>query len=270
MLMQSLADRLDGFAAALFDPAEPVPTGLVGPDGQPSQKRFAVYRNNVVVGLVEALKANYPAVCRIVGEEFFDTMARVFVVAEPPVSPILLNYGAGFADFIWGFEPVAELSYLADVARLERAWHEAYHAPEANPLTPEALTGIPEDQAGSLTFSIHPSLRLIWSRFPVLTIWQMNIGDGVPAPVDFTMGGEDVLVLRPAAEVEVRAMPPGGFAFVEALQQGQSLTEAMKTALRADPRFDLSGNIRDLVAAGAFNGCRIGNEAGPLTRGVIA
>ncbi|KUM25594.1 hypothetical protein AU467_25835 [Mesorhizobium loti] len=265
--MLSLADRLDGFAAALLDPALSTPLGLVGPDGQPSLRRFAVYRNNVVVGLIGALKANYPAVCRIVGEEFFNAMARIFVVSEPPTSPILLDYGAGFAEFIWGFEPAAQLSYLADVARLERAWLEAYHAPEAPQLTFEALAVMPGDQAAGLTFSLHPSLRLIRSRFPILTIWQMNIGDGVPGPVDLTAGGEDVLVVRPAAAVELRAMPAGGYEFVEALQQGQSLTEAMKTALGTDPRFDLSGNIRDLIAAGAFIDCRIGNEPELLMRG---
>lgn len=252
MPVPSLADRLDGFAAALLDPAHTAPPGLVGPDGRPSPRRFAVYRNNVVVGLVEALKANYPAVCRIVGETFFDAMARIFVTWEPPTSPVLLNYGAGFASFIDGFEPARDVPYLADVARLERAWLEAYHAPEADPLQPDALAAIPPDEVAKLTFQLHPTLRLTWSRFPVITIWQMNVGDGVPAPVDLAAGGDDIVVIRPNAVVEVRAMPPGGFAFVEALQHGRTLTEAMKAALRADPRFDLAGNIRGLVTAGAF------------------
>ncbi|MDN5926024.1 MAG: putative DNA-binding domain-containing protein [Hyphomicrobiales bacterium] len=268
--MPSLADRLSGFADALFDPTLAVPPGLVGPDGEPSPRRFAVYRNNVVVGLVEALKANHPAVCRIVGEEFFDAMARAFVVSGPSASPILLDYGAGFADFIAEFQPVADVPYLADVARIERAWTEAYHAPEAIAMTPEALAAIPEDQIAGLTFSLHPSLRMVWSRFPALTIWRMNIGDGIPAPVDLTAGGEDALLIRPAADVEIRAMPPGGYEFVEALKQRQSLTGAMRTALGADPRFDLSGNLRELIAAGAVINCHPANEPGLLTRGVGA
>src|SRR5579872_1467679 len=98
-----LAERQRGFAAALLDAALPAPAGLVGPDGEPSAKRFAVYRNNVVVGLIEALKDAYPAVRRIVGEDFFRAMARAYAVREPPASPILLVYGAGFPDFIGGF-----------------------------------------------------------------------------------------------------------------------------------------------------------------------
>lgn len=268
--MPSLADRLGGFADALVDPALMAPPGLVGPDGQPSQRRFAVYRNNVVAGLVGALKANYPAVCRIVGEEFFAAMARVFAVSQPPASPILLDYGIGFADFISGFEPVADVPYLADVARLERAWLEAYHAPEAKALTPETLSAIPADDAAGLAFVLHPSLRLIRSRFPVLTIWRMNIGDGVPAPVDFEAAGEDVLVVRPEAQVEARPIPPGGCEFVDSLRQGHSLAEAMKTALGVDPRFDLAGNIRDLIAIGALSGWRLANEPRCAMREIMA
>ena len=54
--MPQLAERQRDFAAAVLDAALPMPAGLVGPDGEPSLKRFAVYRNNVVAGLTEALK----------------------------------------------------------------------------------------------------------------------------------------------------------------------------------------------------------------------
>ncbi len=121
----ALGQRQSAYAAAILDPARPVPQGLIGPDGEPSAKRFAVYRNNVVVGLAAVLKAAFPAVCRIVGDEFFAAMARIYVSREPPGSPIMLDYGAGFADFVGGFEPAAGLPYLRDVARLERAWVEA-------------------------------------------------------------------------------------------------------------------------------------------------
>lgn len=268
--MPSLGDRLNGFANALFDPALAVPPGLVGPGGEPSPRRFAVYRNNVVAGLIGALKANYPAACRIVGEEFFDAMALIFVVSRPPVSPILLDYGAGFADFISTFEPAADVPYLADVARLERAWLEAYHAPEANALMPEALAAVRADDAGGLAFTFHPSLRLIRSHFPVLTIWRMNVGDGVPAPVDFGAGGEDVLVVRPDAQVEARLMPPGGYEFMEILQQGHSLTEAVKAALCADPRFDPAGNIRDLIAAEVLSEWHLADEPQAVMPGINA
>jgi Putative DNA-binding domain len=249
--MPRLAERLEGFAAALLDPTHAVPQGLVGPDGKQSAKRFAVYRNNVVVGLTDALRANFPAVCRIVGQEFFQAMARAYVVAEPPSSPMLFNYGAGFPNFIAQFEPAAPLGYLSDVARIERAWTEAYHARDVAPLDAEALAEIPPDRVATTRFKLHPSLRIVASRFPALTIWRMNVSDGVPRPVDLDAGGEDTLVLRPEAEVEVRSMPSGAAEFVTALVRGQRLIDAAGSALAVDPRFELSANIAALVGAGA-------------------
>ena len=252
--MPQLAERLSGFATALLDPAAAIPAGLVGPDREPSTKRFAVYRNNVVVSLIEALQASFPAVCRIVGEEFFQAMARAYAVLEPPVSPILLDYGAGFPDFIAQFEPAQSLPYLPDVARIERAWTEAYHAPDATPVPAETLREIPSGQVAGVCLQVHPSLRIVRSQFSALAIWRMNVDDGVPGPVDFDSSGEDVLVVRPQAEVEVRSMPPGGAEFVAALATGKTLAEATKSAMSPDGLFDLSANLAALIGAGAFIG----------------
>lgn len=262
--MLRLAERQREFAAALLDPELAVPPGLVGPDGEPSPRRFAVYRNNVVAGLVDALKAAFPAVCRIVGAEFFRAMARAYVVRDPPGSPILLHYGAGFAEFIDGFEPAATLPYLGSVARLERAWTEAYHAPEAPPLDPAALAAVPGEEAARLCLILHPSVRVVRSRFPALTIWRMNVEDGVPAAVDFESGGEDTLVARPGAQVEARSIPTGGAEFIAALANGHALGEAAISALRADSRFDLGAHLTALIRAGVFTDWRPAATAGEV------
>ncbi|MBP0650496.1 putative DNA-binding domain-containing protein, partial [Mycobacterium tuberculosis] len=58
-------------AAALVAPDRPVPAGLEGRDGRPAGRRFAVYRNNVVVSLIDALAARFPVVAMLVGDAFF-------------------------------------------------------------------------------------------------------------------------------------------------------------------------------------------------------
>jgi len=249
-----LADRQREFAAALLDPSAEMPMGLIGPDGRPSPRRFAVYRNNVAVALIEALQANFPATSRIVGEEFFRAMARNYATSEPPASPILLNYGEGFPDFIARFEPAASLPYLPDVARVERAWTDAYHAPDATPIDPNDLAAIPSHLAGDVCLKVHPSVRVVDSRYPALTIWRLNVAEGAPVAIDADAAGEDVLVVRATVEVEVRSMPPGGARFVNALAFGSSLSEATTSALKTSADFDLTANLVELISAGAFVG----------------
>jgi len=255
-----LADRLRSFSEALLDSEAPLPRGLVGPDGEASPKRFAVYRNNVVIGLTEALRANFPATCRIVGDEFFSAMARAYVASARRTSPVLLDYGVGFPDFIATFEPATELPYLADVARIERAWTEAYHALEARPIEPSAFASVAPDRLVDIHLVLHPSLRVVRSPLPALTIWRMNVEDGVPCPVDLASGGEDALVMRPDANVEVRSLPAGAADFVAALAAGQSVTEAMRAATAAHRLFDLAANLTGLMAARAFTGFTIAKE----------
>jgi hypothetical protein len=248
-----LADRQRGFSAALLDRAAPIPQGLVGPDGAPSERRFGIYRNNIVASLTEALKEGFPAVCRIVGEEFFTAMARIYVLRSPPASPILLDYGASFPDFIADFEPAATLPYLPDIAHIERAWTEAYHAAEATPLDPSTFSEIPAEKLADVCLSPHPSLRVVRSQFPALTIWRMNVDDGVPSPVDFS-AAEDILVVRPKAEVEVRSMPLGGAEFVSALATGLSISEATRIAAEAHGLFDPKANLMGLIGTKIFVG----------------
>ena len=256
-----MRDRLEDFGAAILDPDLPVPEGVVGPDGRPSLRRFAVYRNNVVVGLIDTLMAAYPAVARLVGVEFFRAMARSYVAAHPPTSPIMLDYGAGFADFVEAFAPARSLPYLADVARLERAWVEAYHSAEAVALSADDLAAaIPPERFEKVVLILHPSFRLVRSRYPIVAIWGMNIAGGVPTPVDLGVA-EDALVVRPGAEVEVRSLPTKGEAeFLSALKHGRNVSDAALEAFSVNPRFDLVSSLVGLLSFGLIVDWRLGDE----------
>ena len=255
-----MRDRFADFGAAILDPDLPVPAGIVGPDGMPSARRFAVYRNNVVVGLIGTLMAAYPAVARLVGVEFFLAMASSYVSVHPPTSAIMLDYGAGFADFVAGFPPARSLVYLADVARLERAWVESYNSAEAIPLSPAEMAAIPPERFGDAVLLLHPSFRLVRSAYPATTIWQMNIAGGVPGPVDLSVE-QAALVVRPRAEVEVRSLPAGGGAeFLAALKRGKAVSDAAIEALRVNPKFDLISSLSGLLSLGLIVDWRLGGE----------
>ncbi|WP_460711591.1 HvfC/BufC N-terminal domain-containing protein [Lysobacter terrae] len=258
---ESLRARQDAFSRALLDPDRDVPAGLVGPDGAPSARRFAVYRNNVVLGLVDALKSAFPATCRIVGDEFFVAMARVHATQTPPDSPVMLDYGRHFADFLADFAPVDGLPYLPDVARLERAWVEAYHAPEADPLLLARLAEIDHGRLPQTRLHLHPSLRVVRSEYPIVTIWCMNIEDQASGSVDLGAGGQNALVVRPEASVEIRTVSHSGAVFVETLQRGATLAEASAAAIEANRDIDLTELFADLFSIGALIGFGISSVA---------
>lgn len=238
----------DQFAGALLDNERTVPRAVSSHTARAPQKRFAVYRNNVIVGLSEALRTQFPATERVVGTEFFAALARVYVSSEPPRSPVMMNYGERFPAFIERFEPAAEIPYLADVARLEFARTQAYHAADAAPLDAAAWQSVNADALGELRVVMHPSLRILRSAFPVMTIWSMNSGGMEPASIE-NCGPEDAVIARPRGAVEVRPLPPGGAVFLDALATGMSLGEAATAATNADAAFDLAVNLAGLIGA---------------------
>lgn len=234
-------------AVALLDPDLPVPPGLVGPDGAPSARRFAVYRNNVTLSLIRVLEAGFPCIHKLVGEAFFRAMAGEFARSHPPKTRIMMLYGADFPGFLSAFPPVAHLGYLADVARLEQAIRESYHAADALSMTPEALGQLPPQALSLAPLRLSPALRLIASGWPILSIWRANMAGG-PAPKP---AAEAVLVTRPRMDPLPVLLPPGGSAVLQALQAGQGLALAAATG---GPDFDLPGFLGILIAGGAIVG----------------
>ncbi len=248
--MQPWAELQSAFAAAVMDPAKPVPDGMTGLNGKHAGGRFAVYRNNVMTSLVEALQDRFPTTTRLVGEEFFRAMARVYVAGSLPRSPLLLEYGATFPDFIADFDPAGSVPYLADVARLEAAWSEAYHAADAVSLDAAALHAANPEELGSASIELHPSLRLVRSSYPVAALWQAHQRESVEPILEWQ--AEDVLILRPDASVSLQTLSGGVYEFIAAVLEQQSILEAGEAALAVAPQFKLGHCLVELFATGAI------------------
>lgn len=246
------------FAPALLDPMRVAPPVVTGPNRKPAGKRYDVYRNNVTVSLIDALAAIYPAVQRITGTDFFRAMARFHVRESPPTSPLLFEYGRDFPAFIEAYEHARALPWLADVARIERAWLDAYHARDMAPLAPTQLAAVTPERLADLVFTPHPAARIVRSRFSAVTIFAANRGDAPVERIDASTP-EDALITRPEFDVVVRHLPPGAAVFATRLTEGRPLGEAVTSALDASLDFDIATNIAGLIEAGAFTSIGFGD-----------
>lgn len=242
------------FATALLDPEQPCPPALTCWNGSDPAVRFAVYRNNVVASLVDALAETFPVVRQLVGEEFFRAMARLHVRATPPRTRILAHYGADFPAFIADFAPAADLPYLADVARLEFLRVRACHAadtPVADGAALAALLGDPE-QLARLRLHLHPSLALLRSPFAIVSLWAAHQGALDIADVD-PGRAENALVLRNGLEVEVIGLSAGAAVFVGLLLEGAPLGQAAGEAAAIAPGLDIVPPLAQLLRSGAIS-----------------
>lgn len=253
------------FAEAVFAAGAACPPGLTAWNGSDPARRFAVYRNNVMVSLIDALADSYPVTQELVGEDFFRAMARLFVPAHPPRSPVLALYGEELADFIEGFAPAAGLAYLADVARLEMLRIRAFHAADAAALTAQELAGLLADPAAlaQARFHCHPSLGVLRSRHAVVSLWAAHQATDVALALAQVAvdQAEGALVWRDGLEVDIACIGEGVAAFIVILKQGVAFGAAAEQALAVDPGFDLVATLGLLIRVGAISGIDISRSA---------
>jgi hypothetical protein len=261
----------DAFATALEASADAAVTAAM-PAACPdiaklvAQPGFAVYRNTVLKGCIDALQANYPAVCRLTCEEWFRAAAALFARRHPPRAPMLVDYGDRFADFLAGFEPARGLPYLAAVARLDRFWTEAHLAPDAASVAAADLARLAPAVLGRSVLRPHPSARWAWcDEIPAATIWQRNRDAVQDSAVSDEHGqiawrGEGILVVRPQAVVRWIPLRQAGCAFLDACAAGATLAAAAEAALAVEAQTDLSALFAQTLEAGAFGRLAVSDD----------
>lgn len=237
------------FRTAILNSDQAVPEGLEDAEGRPAGRRFDVYRNNVAVSLCEALGTGFPVIAKLLGPENFKAIAGVFLRQSPPKNPLMMHYGAAFPDFLRGFEPLAHLGYLGDVAELELAIRRSYHAEDGTSVDGDVLARIPPEQLENLCLGIAPSVEVISSAWPVHDIWAFNMVSGAPKP---SATAQDVLITRVNFDPEQYLLPSGGAVFVRALQNGASLGAAAAQASAVTSEFDLSTTLALLLSGQAI------------------
>jgi hypothetical protein len=234
------------FAAALLDPQTSPPPGLTDPEGRPAGRRFDVYRNNVSASLTDALATGFPVIEKLVGRDFFRAMAGVFLRAHPPEDPRLQLWGGRFPGFLAGFEPVAQLPYLPDIARLELGLRQSYHAADVAPLP---LEGRAPADVLELRPRLAPATLILASRFPVLSIWLRNTTEPHLVP---QRRPETVLITRPGYDPVPHALPRGGHTFARHLKGRLTLAEAVTATQAIDPEADIPAILTLFLSSGAL------------------
>ena len=242
--MPDLAAFQRRFAAALIDPAERHPLA--------ERAGFAVYRNNSAKAIVDCLRAAYPTVAMLIGDDGFERLTLDFFRRRPPASPVLADYGDGFADHLKDQLRLHELPYLPDAARIDRLRLEAHLAPDAPALQPAALAGIDGTGWMKLRLKLHPAARFAWLSTPAMTIWLAH-QHGEPIEVlEPAWRAEGALLTRPGDAVVPTLIDRAEHRLLFGLRLGETIGETAAAVVRTYPETDISRLFAKLIGSGAF------------------
>lgn len=251
------------FAAALLAPSAPVPEGLVTWNGSDPAARYAVYRNNVIVSLCQALADSYPVCRALVGDAFFRAMAGHFVRLAPPCSPVLVRYGGRFPAFLEQFEPVAALPYLADVARLEWLRVQAYHAPQDDALEGAAIAAAMADPSllPRLIFHFKRDVCLLRSGYAIVSLWRAHHGAIALSDLRTDLA-ECALIVRDGDEVKVLELDEPAAVLASRLMDGLALGKAIDATAERFRGLDLAPVLAQLFIHKTITAITLTNEDG--------
>lgn len=254
--MPALRELQQAFGAfMLFEEEDAVCTHIVE-DGFTAAERFRIYRNTCHSVLSETLRMTYPAVDRLVGRDFFDTAAGQFILAHPPASGYLNDYGGEFADFLAALPAASGLPYLADVARFEWALSVAANAVDAPVLDASALAAVDPECHATLRFEPHPSVRCLALAYPADQIADAVLSgdDAAMAQVDLSSGPVHLLVHRGPDGVEAQRLEPDTYGFVSRLCAGEELGALLDTVPPQAPAL-----LAEALAQGRLTAFRVGS-----------
>ncbi len=250
------------FVDALFDRDR---TGLhdfiQGSSDALKSRRLDIYRNNVFYSLGSALGDLYPVVKKLTGADFFNATASVYLHKHPPRRAAMVDFGEEFPDFLQQFEHTVSLPWLADVARLELMWHQSFHATDLDSLGVNEFAAIPVDELVTIRLAVHPSIRLLVSRYPILQIWEANQdGHADDESIDLDAGGEAVCIYRYNNEVLLTKQDLPSCILLMALGEGETLGDAASAAQAIAPDYTPTIFFAQCINAGYFTNITRGKD----------
>lgn len=245
--MPTLAEFQAGFRLAVLHPDLVVK--------QQYGAGIGVYQNTVAKGLIDALRANYPTVERLVGTEWFDSVARRYALEQLPEQPSLTLYGISFPEFLLTIESAELFPYLTAVAQLDRCWTEVHFAPEAPVLRAATLQALSPEQLQYLQLKLHPAARVKQVAHSAATIWQHNRPPALP-PESLQVTGdvEFVLLTRRNGTIVLDFLSAAEHEFLCLISHGNSLGDTLLAVLASYPETSAVMLAR-LISLGVFQSC---------------
>ena len=201
------------------------------PGGATPLTRLDIYAQGYLIRLLECLRADFPALRYVMGEELFDFFAKAYIWNHPSTSTTLFTLGSGFADFLQKTqssrvaadeEMELTLRLPLDLAKLERARTEVIRAKGLEGrsryvnLDPLAFLSRP-----NLKIEVAPCLRLVNLSFPAIDLLEA-IERGEKNPKIPEPRASLVAITRTRYRVKMSELQPWQYSFLKAAKADSS------------------------------------------------
>lgn len=232
---------------------------ILSPQTNSPSRGLAAYRANGQTNAKRALEATHPVIAQMLGDENFAYLARDFWREFPPQCGDLAQWGGRLASFLTHAHQLADMPFLADVARIEWALHVCAGA-EDTAQDGASFSALTEHEPDTLSLTLAPGTWALASAYPAAAMVLAHTGQLDQGVLDAAFDllrqgvGQTALVWRDGFAPRLRVVHVHEHAFARAVVAGQTLAEALDCA---PVDFDFSSWLAENVRNGLLMGVAV-------------
>lgn len=229
--------------------------------GAQSARGLQAYLANGHALAERALRAAFPVIDMMLGTHNFNALARDLWHQHPPERGDLALWGEALATFLSTNTQLADVPYLADVARAEWALHRAAFASDAQP-DPASFARLTVEDPETLSLTMAPGTCTFASPFPVVSLIMAHRQSQPSLEVAASRlrkgQAETGLIWRQGMKPCLAACSPIAAVLVAQLLSGTNLSSALDVAMANASEnvevFDFSQWLTEAVGQGLVIG----------------
>ncbi len=181
--MSNLQTLQTAFKHYLFRGDSGIASRIVDTANFSTDRRLAIYGNAYHSRLVEALANDYAALNYVMGEDDFRNLCLAYIEEYPSTYFSLRWFGQDLTRFLTSHKQYHSQMYMAELAKLEWAFVDAFDAKDEEVSVIEDAVEIPPDSWPKLQMILHSSVRWVSCSWNCLEMWHsMKNNLAIPNP----------------------------------------------------------------------------------------
>ena len=191
--------------------------------------RMDVYARAYELRLLEVLRADFPALHVLAGDNVFEAVGRAYIHAHPSDSPNARWFGRRLDTFLARSNSFPQADAMAEMARFEWAVGLAFDAPDQAALSLEQLATVSAERFSPATFLVHPSVQLLSLIWNVPAFWKAVESKVDPSPVAAARAPVQWVVWRPELTTYFRSLERDEKLALDAVVEGKSFASVCES-----------------------------------------
>ncbi|MBY4675449.1 HvfC/BufC N-terminal domain-containing protein [Marinobacterium arenosum] len=223
-----------------------------------AEQCIELHRHNSRQTHEQALAEMFPVTEQLVGDEFFHQVAGEYDHSFPAETADLSHFGDRFPILLLKLtarhRELDKLRFLPELARLEWLLHYAETAADDRPFDFTTLRAVDKDDQDRVTFKVSHALNVMFSDYPVLSIWRAH-QQRQPDALSLEGGSEWLCIYRQQDRPAIDVIPPTVATLLGEMMQGHPLGQL------AEHFANLERHLPAMVRQGWLSGFYLADQA---------